>query len=96
VLGERPDGILENVQPLETQAERYVVSKSNTSIRLTETDVTAIRRRDGTDEGLDTISTAGHELIEEATFPVVRTQANRVKGVADAQRRQHLEAFGYR
>jgi len=43
VLGERPDGILENVQPLETQAERHVVSKSNTSIQPTETDVTAIR-----------------------------------------------------
>jgi arylsulfatase A-like enzyme len=52
VLSERPDGILENVQPLETQAERHVVSKSNTSIRMTETDVTAIRRCDGTDESL--------------------------------------------
>jgi arylsulfatase A-like enzyme len=96
VLGEDAGRIPENARPLETPAERHVVSKSNTAIRLTETDTTAIRRRDGTEEGLDTVSATGRELLEEATFPAVRTTAGEVKGVADAQRKQQLEALGYR
>jgi arylsulfatase A-like enzyme len=96
VLGKRPGGLPKNVRPLETPAERHVISKSNTSIRLTETDATAIRRRDGTEEGLDTVSARGRELIEEATFPAVRTLSGEVKGVANAQRKRQLEALGYR
>ncbi|WP_157972329.1 sulfatase [Saliphagus sp. LR7] len=95
-IGANPEGLPENAHPLAATAERHVISKSNTSIRLTEADGTAIRRRDGTDENIDNLSALGCEILEDATFPAVRTQSNDVKGVADAQRKRQLEALGYR
>jgi len=46
--------------------------------------------------GLDTVSNAKRELIEAVTFPMIWTQAGGAKRVADAKRKQQLEALGYR
>lgn len=86
----------EHAHPLTDAAPRHVVSKSNTSIRLTENDAVAIRRRHDSNEGTETISSEGREILDTAAFPNVQTTAGVVKGVEDIERQQQLEALGYR
>ena len=93
------DHFPENVHPLTDTAARHVVSKTNTAVRVIESDATAIRRRDGTVEGVETISPAGREALDSATFPAVSTLSGKVKGVTnvtDVQRSEQLKALGYR
>lgn len=93
------DHLPENIHPLTGTATRHVVSKTNTAVRLIESDATAIRRRDGTDEGVEIVSPAGREALDSAPFPAVSTLLGKGKGVTnvtDVQRGEQLKALGYR
>lgn len=94
--GAGTDGIPETIHPLTDPADRFVISKSNAAIRVTENDATALRRRDGTSDGVSTISSTGQALLDEATFPAVETLSGSVNGIEDMQRQRQLEALGYR
>ena len=81
--------------PLTDTATRHVISKSNTVIRLTENDAVAVRRRDGSGDGINEISQQGRALLDNATFPSVRTSSGEIKGVEQIQRQEKLRALGY-
>lgn len=88
--------ISEDTYRLTKPNTRRIISKSNTAIRLTEGDSVGIRRRNGDHEYPPSLSDAGREAIESASFPAVRTNAGEVKGVEEAERQQQLRALGYR
>lgn len=96
VKGLPTDAVPETAYPLTTTKARRVISKSNTSIRLTEPDGVAFVRRDGTESGIEGISDEGRERLEEARFPAVETTGGTVKGVDEAERQRQLQALGYR
>lgn len=89
------NGPPETVHPLRSQTPRTVISKSNTAIRLTEPDTVGIKRRDGTSEGLEDLSTSGKDLIEAAEYPVVESMSGEAVGVEEAERRKRLRNLGY-
>ncbi|MDL0134831.1 sulfatase [Halobacterium salinarum] len=95
VTGASSAAIPETAHPLTETESRRVISKSNTSIRLTEPDGVAFSRRDGSESGVEGISEEGRELLEDAEFPAVETTSGTVKGVEEAERRRRLEALGY-
>ncbi|MFC4988571.1 sulfatase [Saliphagus infecundisoli] len=95
VTGISSPAIPETAHPLTETDPRRVISKSNTSIRLTEPDGVAFVRRDGTESGIEEVSEEGRERLEEAEFPAVETTGGTVKGVEEAERKRRLEALGY-
>ncbi|WP_247731233.1 sulfatase-like hydrolase/transferase [Halovivax limisalsi] len=82
--------------PLTDTRPRRVVSKSNTAIRLTEPDAVAYKRRNGTEDGVDTLSERGRALLEASEYPSTKTSSGEVAGVAEAERQKQLAALGYR
>ena len=94
-LGADSSSLPGGVYRLTDRTPRHVISKSNTVLRLTEKDGIAFRRRNGSDENLDSVSVEGRAMLDAATFPNVRTSSGEIKGVEDAERRQQLAALGY-
>jgi arylsulfatase A-like enzyme len=95
-LGVSSESVPENSIRLRDTSKRYIISKSNVAIRVTEPDAVGIRRRDGSTEGLDTLSKKGNCLIENAEFPRVESMAGEAVGVEEAERRRKLKQLGYK
>lgn len=93
--GTAQDQLPRPVHPLTDTTDRRVISKSNVAVRLTEPGGYAVRRRDGTSEGTEDISSSGRDLMNDASFPVVESMAGDVVGVEDAERRKRLKNLGY-
>ncbi len=89
-------GVSLHTHPLRDRASRHVISKSNTAVRVTEGKEHAIKRRDGTSEGIDTLTKLGQELIETEQFPKVKTTSGVAQGVEKAERKRQLDALGYK
>ena len=94
-LGRSLDLVPDKAYPLTETIPRRVVSKSNVSIRLTEPNTVAYKRRDGTQDGIDGLSDHGRQVLQEAEFPNVKTTEGTVKGVEEAERQRQLKALGY-
>ncbi|MFC7173220.1 sulfatase-like hydrolase/transferase [Haloplanus litoreus] len=86
----------EGTYPLLDSAERIILSKSNTSIRVTGSDGHVIRRRDDSRDEYGDISDELWERAETAEFPDVRTSNGVVRGLEDVDRMEQLKALGYR
>lgn len=86
---------LDFVFPLTDDHPRHVVSKSNVSIRLTESDSIGIRRRDESHEGVDELSEVGQQILNQAEFPTIRNSTGEAKGVEEYERAEKLKALGY-
>jgi arylsulfatase A-like enzyme len=86
----------EHAHQLTETTPRYVVSKSNVAVRVTEDGGTGLKRRDGTRKGVESLSEYGRELLQDASFPEVSTQGGNIKGVEEHQRRKRLKQLGYR
>ncbi|MDS0292776.1 sulfatase-like hydrolase/transferase [Halogeometricum luteum] len=87
--------ISELAHPLTDTIPRQVISKSNVSIRITEPNGVGIKRRDGSTEGLEDLSTTARGILREQQFPEVRTSGGVAKGVEDQERQKQLKALGY-
>lgn len=94
-LNTSPDRLPDGVYPLTDTTGRRVISKSNVAVRVTEPEGMAIRRRDGTTDGLESLSEVGRERLETATFPNVEYPSGNVVGVEEIERQAQLEALGY-
>ncbi|WP_440764035.1 sulfatase [Natronorubrum sp. DTA7] len=87
--------IPEGAYPLTETTPRRVISKSNISIRLTEGDAVAYKRRDGTTKEMDQLSEQGRQKLKATKFPNVQTNSGVVKGVEEAERQRMLKNLGY-
>ena len=95
-IGGETTAVSEYTHLLRDTANRHVVSKSNTAVRVTEGEEYAIKRRDGTSKDIDKLTKVGEELIEVEDFATVRTTSGVAKGVEEAERNRQLNDLGYR
>jgi hypothetical protein len=86
----------ENTYPLLDPADRSVISKSNTSIRVTGSDGYIVCRRDRSTNEYGDVSEDLRRIANETEFPNVRTMSGVVRGVEDVDRMEQLKALGYR
>jgi arylsulfatase A-like enzyme len=91
-----PEAAPANTYPLLDPAERIIISKSNTSIRVSGPDGHAFKRRDGSTDEYGEVSDEMREKLRGAEFPRVKTSTGNVKGVDDVIREEQLQALGYR
>lgn len=86
----------EHTAPLRRETDRHVVSVSNTSKRLTETDGSYIVRRDGTERRNRTVSASGTEFLSTIEYPECVNSKGEAQGVEEAERQRRLQQLGYR
>jgi len=85
-----------HTSPLRRTEGRHIVSVSNTTKRLTESDGSLFIRRDGSREEQGTVSDEGQEFVESTEYPECKTSGGNTMGVEKAERQRQLAQLGYR
>lgn len=88
--------IARHSQTLLSSAPWEIISASDTVLRVTTPNVTAVRTRDGTYRGTGSVSEKTLERLSSYEIPACGSLSGRKLGVVKTRCEQQLEVLGYR